>query len=394
MAETYAANAGFHLCTARDMAAAAALRAVGVPAVPLPCPGFFAPLFQPRPLLRHQALLISVLNGTASFWNRVAGDIHAVHDVWRRNYPDAVFLAHDEEDAEMLTDQGIPHLVFDSAEGLMAVLASHARLLSLRVHSAVPGWSLGLDTTLIGLDRRALLGEDFGAALRVLPLRSADDFRRAEGAAIGGAALQEETAREAWLARHLDLYVRNIRGAVEPAFGLLPLLEEPGRVPLPAAPAFHGTSGHYHARLFHSREASFAIAPDRLRSHYPADTDALGLTLTTDGAARTMLFGPYITIPSGRWQAQVSITAAPPPGAGPARPALEFSVIKGNPGVVLTQTLVVPPPPGGCETAVVVAEFDNPHDTGMVETVLRVGEVPLPAGWRIRVAGLRFHRIT
>jgi hypothetical protein len=96
MAETYAANAGFHLCTARDMAAAAALRAVGVPAVPLPCPGFFAPLFQPRPLLRHQALLISVLNGTASFWNRVAGDIHAVHDVWRRNYPDAVFLAHDE----------------------------------------------------------------------------------------------------------------------------------------------------------------------------------------------------------------------------------------------------------------------------------------------------------
>jgi hypothetical protein len=85
-----------------------------------------------------RTLLIPVLNGTSRFWNRVAGDIHAVHDVWRRNNPDAVFLAHDEEDAGTLTDQGIPHLVFDIAEQLMAaVLDSHDRLLSPT--GSVPG---------------------------------------------------------------------------------------------------------------------------------------------------------------------------------------------------------------------------------------------------------------
>jgi hypothetical protein len=390
-AALYAGNAGFHLCAARDMAATAALRAVGVPAIPLPCPGFFSPLFQPRPLVRRTTPLVSVLNGTASFWHRVAADMHSFHDRLRRMHPDMIFLAHDEEDVEMLTDQGIPHLAFETAEELVAVLAMHTHLLSLRVHSAVPGWSLGMDVTLLGIDRRALLGEDFGASLRVLPLRTEKDFKHAEAASIGSRPLQDEATREAWLARHLEIYVRNIRGTVEAELGPLPAREDPQWPPLPSALGLHGTAGRYHARLFHSLEPSFTVSPDQLQSRCAAEADSTGLTLATDGTHRTLLYGPYLNIPRGRWMAQMDITAEPPAGSDAVRPQLGLSITKGIPGAILAEETVAPPP-GTVEPCLVNIEFDNPRDTGLVETVLRSSKA-LPAGWRIRVAGLRFHRI-
>ena len=396
-AAAYARYSGFDLCVTRDMAATAALRRLGVPAVPLPCPGFFAALFQPRPAVRWPQPLVSVLNGGVSFWNRVTGDVHAFYARLHEQHPDAVFIAHDEEDCEMLADFGIPHVAFDDAEALVETLAAHDRLLSLRVHSALPAWTLGLDTTLLGLDRRALLGEDFGASFRVLPLRTETDLRRGAAAVAGARPAQDDATRSAWLSRNLGLYVDAVRATVSAALGPLP---PPGDAPRPArpAPAMLVEPGRYWTSVFHSTEAVFDVPADLLRSHYPgAEADADALRFTTDGADRTLVFGPYLRLPHGRWRVEARITAEPPEGTpdGTASPPPElvFSVMKGEPMELLARGGVAPPPAGAPQPPPFDLLFRNPRDTGLLETVLRSARGPLPAGWRFRVGAPRFYRL-
>ncbi|MBD0271074.1 MAG: hypothetical protein ICV73_04005 [Acetobacteraceae bacterium] len=394
VAATYAKYAGFHLCTARDLAATAALRGLGVPAVPLPCPGFFSPLFQPRPLLRRPGPLVSVLNGGVGLWGGVTGDVHGFYERLRESRPDAVFVAHDEEDCEMLADLGIPHVAFDDADEFVAALAAHDRLLALRVHGALPAWSLGLDVTLLGLDRRALIGEDFGASFQVLPLRREGDFRRALAAVGGGARpVQDEATRAAWLARHLDLYVEAVRSAAGAVLGPLPPRgNSPGRPPAPE-PAMLAEPGRYRARLFHSTERAFGVEASRLRTHYRAEQRDDELTFVTDGEHRTLVYGPYIMVPRGRWSAELEISADPPPGTQEPPPGLVLSVTKGNPPAVLAQNGIEPAPHDASWPWSFPITFRNPRDTGWLETVVRSPGGPLAPGWRFRVGGVRFRRL-
>ncbi len=385
IAPLFRAYRGFHLCTTRDHAAAAALHMLDVPAIALPCPGFFAPLFQPRPLLRHDQPLIATLNGRVSFWNRVAGDVEAFHHRLRAAHPDAAFLAHDEEDAEMLTDFGIPHLVFDTAEELMACLAAHRRILSLRVHGALPAWSLGLGVTLLGLDRRALLGEDFGARMRVVPLRDEDDLHRED--LIADAPMQDEAAREAWLSHHLAAYARAIRGAIEPVLGKLAPFEAPGLSEW-RVPRLHAPTGRYRGQLYFSADPEFAVGPDRLRSEHPSTTEGSIFHVTTDGSAGTLLFGPYILIPRGAWRLRLRITLVPPSAGQPIAPELHLSMGKGNPMEMLAEAPIAAGP-HGLDTSI---DFTNPRDLGLIEVLIRASLPPAP-GWRLSVSEMRFERL-
>lgn len=396
LAPAYAGFQGFHLVTTRDMAAAAALRGVGVAALPMPCPGFFAPLFQPRPLLRHKALLVSALNGRAGMLHTQAFDLHGFLEALHATHPEARFIAHDEEDVEMLTDLGIPHCSFDTAEALVGYLAAHDRILALRVHGALPSWSLGLDVTLLGLDRRARIGEDFGASFRVLPLQDMGPAHLAAGIGPAARPVQDEAARSTWLHRHLELYVQNIRGAVEAVLGPLPLAAEMGRPVLPE-PSLGPRPGAYRAGLFFSEAADFAVPAERLRSRQPGGVADDVLTVETDGTATALVFGPYVTLPRGRWRLSLRIALDLPGGKGadgkegPA-PKLALRVTKGL-GAELLGRIVLAPGPGDAEAASFTLEFDNPRDTGPLETVLHAVPAPLPAGWTLRVWDLRFARI-
>lgn len=301
----------------------------------------------------------------------------------------------------MLVDFGIPHVAFDDAEGLVEVLAAHERLLSMRVHSALPAWSLGLDVTLLGLDRRALLGEDFGASFRVLPLRDEDDLRRAAAAVAGARPAQDDSTRAAWLARNLDRYIDAIRSTVAAVLGPLPPRDDPARPPTPET-SMLAEPGRYWKRLFYSTDAAFDVETSRLRSHFHAGADAEAasdeLAFVTDGEDRTLVFGPYIRLPRGRWRARLRITAEPPPetrgqDAPAAPPDLVFSVMKGGPMEVLAQGGISPLPPDAPQAPGFDLIFRNPRDTGLLETVVRSPERPLAPGWRFRVAGLRFQRL-
>jgi hypothetical protein len=395
IAKAYALYSGFDLCTCRDYGAEAVLRAVGVDVVPLPCPGFFSALFESRPLFRRQQQVVSVLNGTASFWNRVSGD---VHDFYRRLWeadPSRIFLAHDEQDCTMLADLGIPYVTFGDADDLISYLAASERLLSLRVHGALPAWTLGLDVTLLGIDRRALLGDDFGARFRVIPLRTEEDFRRAEVVPIMPGPQQSDAERRHWLQHNLDLYVKNIRQVISHKLGRslpdgVPL--HGGGDPDPHVPAITAPAGRYFQSFFYNNHSQFAIHPDELRSAHGREVvrnDTLVVTRT--GSGSTLIFGPYILVPKGSWLLTGTVTLEFPEDQAPD--ALEnrqliVRVTKGVPGLNLArEAFALSDDANGRKHALSMA-FDNQSDTGAIETVFSSNQ-PLPEGTRLIIEGLR-----
>lgn len=395
LAKAYERYAGFDLCTCRDYGGEAVLRSVGVDVVPLPCPGFFSALFQPRPLFKRQQQIVSVLNGTASFWNRVSGDVHEFYRRLWETDDTRIFLAHDEQDCTMLADLGIPYVTFNDADELIAYLAASERLLSLRVHGALPAWTLGLDVTLLGIDRRALLGDDFGARFRVIPLRTDEDFRKAEAVPILPGPQQNDMERRLWLKHHLDLYVKNIRQVISRKLGRSNL---PDGVPLhgggepdPHVPAITVPAGRYFKNFFYSNHVDFPIHPSELRSahsHEAVRDNTLVVTRNKPGS--TLVFGPYILVPKGSWLLTGTVTLEFPEDLAPN--ALEGSqiivrVTKGVPGRPLArEAFTLSNDEKGRKHSLSIT-FENDSDTGTIETVFSSNRT-LPEGTRLVIEGL------
>lgn len=393
--EHYARYSNFDLVTCRDFGAVAALRAVGVDVVPLPCPGFFSALFQSRPLFKRPQQIVSVLNGTASFWNRVAGD---VHDFYRRLWEaDAsrIFLAHDEQDCTMLADLDIPYVTFGDADELISYLAASDRLLSLRVHGALPAWTLGLDVTLLGIDRRALLGDDFGARFRVIPLRTEDDFRKAEAVPVLSGPQQNDGERRRWLQHHLDLYVRNIRQIVSHKLGR----SLPEGVPMhangmaePYVPAITVPSGRYFKNFFYNSYSDFSIQPGTLRSaHHHEVVGSRKFVVTQSTPSSTLAFGPYILVPKGSWlltgKARLEVAEGMAPDALKDH-HLVVRVTKGVPGRMLAREAFDLSNIAEAQGYALSLHFENDSDTGVLETVFSANEA-LPEGTRLVVEDMR-----
>lgn len=392
--ELYRKYVGFDLCTCRDMAGAKALREFGVAAAPLPCPGFFSALFEPRPLVRRTNQLVSVLNGTAGFWNSVKGDIHGFYRrLWDAD-KDRLFIAHDEQDCTMLADLDIPYMTFNNAEDFIQFLASSQQILSLRVHGALPAWTLGLDVTLLGIDRRALLGEDFGARMRIIPIRTEEDLLCAEKTTSDGMPLQNDDIRREWLLRHLADYVSRIRsvvsaklnvrfegGATDLLGGRLHREEEARRA--------YTASGKYFSTLFHSTERAFPVPLDKLRSSHNVDISSAGLAVTLNGKHSTIAFGPYIRVPKAKWRASANISII----GSTERPAkLEFIVSKGIPGVPLGRHVAeIGVCENRCELEIDII-CDNPSDTGEIETIIKTHPA-LPEGTKVLISGFTLERL-
>lgn len=389
-AEYFSRYRGFDLVTCRDMAGVATLDGLGVPNHGLPCPGFFSALFQPRPLFRRPQQLISVLNATASFWNRVDADVHGFYRDLYQADRSRIFIAHDEQDVAMLDELGIPHVAFEDADDFIAALAAADSLISLRVHGALPAWSLGLDVTLLGIDRRAMMGQDFGALYRVVPLRAEADFARAMQP-DPDAVRQDDAERRAWLSHHLGEYVRLIRGLVERKLGQpapegVPLYGQGG--PDPLQPRRGQANGRYFSSLFFSQAERFTVPIALLRSNQPVQASAEALQIDLGDALSTLSFGPYIRIPRGRWRLRATLVfdqlpAEPvqdPDSIVPVTPRakqVELRVTKGVPARPLAQ--MARPIAGMAEgrAEAFELEFENPSDTGELEMVfgLRGGKL-------------------
>ncbi len=393
-AVAYREFARFDLCICRDHGAVAALRGLGVDAIGLPCPGFFAPMFQSRPLFRQQGQLVSVLNGTASFWNRVDADVHGFYRRLWESDPTRTFLAHDEQDAEMLSDMGVPHLVFESVEEFLGCLARHERLFSLRVHGALPAWALGLDVTLLGIDRRALIGDDFGARFRVIPVREEKDFTLAEAGDEVGGYQQSFDQRRAWLWYYAGEYVRQIRqvvsrklkcefserlffGSMSEANVVQPTLSRP--------------AGLYFSKFFYSYESAFPIEAKLFRSAHPFEFSEEEVTIETSSASTTLLYGPYVRIPEGRWRFSGRLELVSTNAAENLSCQLKIRVAKGIPARELGAREFLLGIGGRMEVNFEV-DFENRADPGLIETLFSSSGT-LPIGERLRLSLMAMKRL-
>ncbi len=398
-AETYRAFAKFDLCTCRDLGAVAALRGLGMDAIGLPCPGFFAAMFQPQPLFRRQEELVSVLNGTASFWNRVDADVHSFYRRLWESDPTRIFLAHDEQDAEMLSDMGIPHVVFDSVEAFLAYLARHERLLSVRVHGALPAWTLGLDVTLLGIDRRALIGEDFGARFRVISLREETDFAAIESGELGARERQGDDFRRDWLWQYASEYVRRIREVVSRKLGCeFPegfaieagvdgTVGRPCATPLPShrdglQPTISRPRGKYFSKFFYCDESEFTVEPKLLRSAHRIEYSEDQVRIEVSSSNSTLMYGPYVRLPKGRWRVRVKLEIELSGEEAEQERSIVLRIVKGIPARELArlERKVAGQPNEPLEYEV---EFANESDTGSIETIFTC-QPALTVGTRVR----------
>lgn len=399
----YRRYGGFDLVTCRDMAGDAVFNTLGIAHQPMPCPGFFSALFEPRPLFRRKEQLVSVLNGTASFWNRVDADVHLFLRQLHEADPSRIFIAHDEQDMQMLDELDIPHVEFGDADSFIRYLATAESLISLRVHGALPAWTLGLDVTLLGIDRRALLGEDFGAHFNVVPLRKDADFASVLKPGLGRPR-QTDEERRAWLARHLGRYVSLIRDTVRGKLGAEPPPGVPlhgGGLPEPAVPEKRPSQGRYFRSLFHSQKPDFPVETELLRSGQAHQRENGALVVTLSDKV-TIAFGPYIRIPRGAWllRARLTFEAVPPAPEPPENSILpvpprakmfDIKIMKGVPGRELARvTVPVAELKPGAEMTLELP-FENPSDTGELETVFQIRGGPLE-GAVVRIQPLRLLR--
>jgi hypothetical protein len=392
-ASFYRDYVGFHAVTCRDHAGVLVLEKFGVPAKALPCPGFFSAMFEPRPLLRSGRELVSPLNGTASFWNAVRADVHKFYKSLWEGDNTRIFISHDHQDSTMLADLGIPFVEFNDAEDFIRFLAGFDRILSLRVHGALPSWTLGLDVTLLGLDRRALLGEDFGAKMRIVPLRSEQDMSLAQ--VDGGAAIerQDEDYRRAWLLEHLSVYVRLIRGVVADklSYDFSYLGNDPlGGRHQRQITALRGKmpTGRYFSDFFFSRESEFQIPLLRMRSSQQHEKSDDRFLVTSNGHSRTLAFGPYIRIPAGLWRIEAGVRVS---DFVDEQQSLTLSISKGIPGQRLgsqTQKMMTRNSIG---ELVYNFLFENPSDTGSIECIFN-SSVALARDSIFIISNLKLHR--
>lgn len=294
----------------------------------------------------------------------------------------------------MLADLGIPYVTFDDADALISFLAASERLLSLRVHGALPAWTLGLDVTLLGIDRRALLGDDFEAQFRVIALRTEADFRRAGSLPTLAGPQQGDAARRQWLRHHLGLYVENIRRVVSDKLGRplpdgVPL--HAGGEPEPHVPAITVPAGRYFSEFFYSDRSSFPIRMDKLISGHRHEVVGGTLVVTQTTGMNTLAFGPYILVPKGSWllTAKLRLEAAPgQDAAGLEGSRLVVQVLKGVPGRVLARETLDLQGPGLLQSQTVAMRFENESDTGVLETVFSSAK-PLPEGTRLIIEQLQ-----
>lgn len=384
---------GFDAITCRDHAGVLTLEKFGVTARALPCPGFFSAMFELRPLLRSGRELVSPLNGTASFWNAVRADVHKFYrSIWEADST-RVFVSHDYQDSTMLADLGIPFVEFNDAEDFIRFLAGFDRILSLRVHGALPSWTLGLDVTLLGLDRRALLGEDFDAKMRVIPLRSEEDMSLALSDAGALSERQDEKFRQNWLLRYLSEYVTLVRLMVGDKLSV-----DFNELQNDLLGGFHqrkidnvrGTmaSGRYFSEFFVSRDPEFKIPLAKMRSSHQLEKSDDKLLVHANGRSSTLVFGPYVRIPTGIWCVNAALRFK---NVSDLKFSVSLSIQKGIPGLQLERQTKKELFCREVTELGFSCVFENPGDTGSLEFLI-ISNPPLPIGAQMELIELKISR--
>jgi hypothetical protein len=367
---------GFDAISCRDQCSAHILSNFGLDAAILPCPSFFSSISEPRPLLRSDRQIVSVLSGMSPSWDTVPVDVHGLYQsLWAADKY-RMFVSHDENEAAMLSALGIPFVFCQQADAYIRLLAQHDRLISFKGSDLALAWSLGVDATHIGFHRREQFGDDFGAALRTISPWSEEAIGLTEGAHISLHEGQREDARRRWIERYLHDYIQLIRKAVKSRLSHTFDFTEVERFQ-PVQPVEVGEEPSplpektYFSKLFHSTQREFAIPLERLRSHHSISQSGDTLRVAAVSESRTLVFGPYIRLSRGLWRlrARVSLDAAPENDL-----SIVSEIRKGALCLLISQRVERISTSASAHELKFDYTFFNPSDTGFLEFLFVVSE--------------------
>lgn len=144
----------------RDRTSQLFFRFLGAPAKLRACPSYYATLGLEPSMSRAGA--ISVISNQNFVTNSFHGDMQDLVAGLGRMWPDLDLIAHSGTDLGMLADMGVPHLFFRSETALLSYYASIRKLVSMRVHAAIPAWTTGADVVVSGFDNRVGMFDDVG----------------------------------------------------------------------------------------------------------------------------------------------------------------------------------------------------------------------------------------
>lgn len=146
--------------TVRDLTSKLYFDRIGVAAELRCCPSFYSTRTIAPGAPRAGA--IAALSNTTFVANRVRGDLGAIMSKLADAHPDFTIASHSGSDLGLLADMGRPHVFFRSEMALLSFYASVQRLFALRIHAAVPAWTMGARVVLGGFDNRTGLFDDVG----------------------------------------------------------------------------------------------------------------------------------------------------------------------------------------------------------------------------------------
>jgi Polysaccharide pyruvyl transferase len=277
----------FSLLTVRDRAAKDVMDRLGVANHLLPCPGFYSTM-NARPG-EKRLCLISPLGVGSTYWDHFEGSIFSLFSQIAQVDPKAQFIAHDQSDIELLNHLGLDYFRSDREEDFVSLLASCKRLLTFRIHSALPATSFGAQVLLAGFDNRIHMAAETGITVPHLDLLGCDDVVGAYRAMCAAEPIDYDITGT--LSSALKVYVRLIRA--------IPVEDQRGRAGLTA-------NGDVPPQFFYTTEPIFDI-PLEMMSFKVEHRLVAGTAELEVLPEVALMFGPYVRLPRGDYRLVVNL---------------------------------------------------------------------------------------
>lgn len=169
-----------------------------------------------------------------------------------------------------------------------------------------------------------------------------------------------------------------------------------GEAPVPSRrdglqPRISRPHGRYFGNFFYSDGEEFTVEPTLFRSAHRIEYGEDGVRVEVTSTQQTLLYGPYVRIPRGRWRITVKVRVEGRLDESGEKHRLLLRIVKGIPARELTRVESDMLFPGVGEIAF-AAEFETKTDIGLIETILAAQSPPL-AGMGLWVSAVELARL-
>lgn len=212
IADYYKRQTGVRYRSSRDKVSKMFFDKIGVPCELRFCPSFFSTkAVEPG---EKKTSAVAALNDQTFVTDRYRGSLR---DLLRRlhlEFPSWDMISHDGSDLALFADLRAPHIYFRDEMALIGYYAGVDKLISLRIHGAVPAWALGADVVVAGFDGRIEMFDDVGVPVPWVNMIKSPEDRLSEIVNDPSRHLKPLGARLAKIDEQFDRMIGEIRTAL------------------------------------------------------------------------------------------------------------------------------------------------------------------------------------